>query len=107
MNVSTGSKIVCALAILTLAGLALADGINATTSPSTTTAPYVPHVAVVPPGLHQITVGDYSIFCLPEDDAWVKPGAAAAKPASRPSTMPSDLVASLKQHHDEIVTQIT
>jgi hypothetical protein len=108
------------LGVLALAAGALVVGaINAPSAVAQSAAPapgvalaapatqaYVPRLAVVPPGFHDITVGGTRIFCDPADDAWVKQGVAAVGPVTRPTTMPDDLLGRVQLLRGPITTAI-
>jgi hypothetical protein len=92
-----------------LAALAVADP---TTLPATNPAATQPaatraaHVTVVPPGYHEITIGTRSFLCLPEDDSWIHSAVATASPATRPTTMPADILQNVAQRRGQIIQQI-
>jgi hypothetical protein len=92
------------LLILGLAGalapFAWADGAPST-APATRSA--VRHVAVIPPGYHVVVVGDRKIICRPADDVWVSK--IVMGPATRPTTMPSDILADIQQKRGDILQQ--
>jgi hypothetical protein len=75
-----------------------------TTEPDT--QPTAPHVAEIPPGYHVLTVGTRQIICQPGDDDWVRKAAESVKPATRPSTMPSDIEAAIAQHRPELEAMV-
>jgi hypothetical protein len=60
------------------------------------------HAAVIPPGFHAITASDHTVFCRPQDDQWIQSALAALPPATRPTTMPSDLIASIAQKRGQV-----
>src|SRR5438067_3806054 len=45
-----------------------------------------------PPGFVKISVGDRTAICDPADEAWVKAALTAAAPATKPTTMPGELI---------------
>ncbi|HEX4056448.1 MAG TPA: hypothetical protein VHX86_19475 [Tepidisphaeraceae bacterium] len=69
------------------------------------TAP-APHKAQVPPGFVVVKAGGRSVFCEPRDQAWVQDTLASIAPATRPTTMPSDIVTRTQQHRKELVDQM-
>jgi hypothetical protein len=78
------------------------------TQPATTqsaTTQRAIHIAVIPPGFHSITVADRTVFCLPSDDDWVRDALGGLQPATRPTTLPSDLITNIQQRRDEITKQ--
>jgi hypothetical protein len=74
--------------IIALLSFAWVNGQAAPGQPATQPA----HIAVIPPGMHALKVGDRTFFCDPADDDWIKQASAKSKPATRPTTMPSDLL---------------
>lgn len=80
-----------------------ADDLPPSTEPSATTRPHTPHIAVLPPGFARITVGTHNAFCQPADEQWVRDALAAITPATRPTTMPSDMTANIEKHRDQLV----
>jgi hypothetical protein len=102
-----------AMCLVLTVGLEVAGGDEspATTASSAPTAPLdvaatqpnPPHVALPPPGFHKLTVGNRSAFCLPADDGWVREALSSVGPSTRPTTMPSDMVASIQQRRDALV----
>jgi hypothetical protein len=95
--------IVPLLAALFCAAVARGVESGATTTPTTEPAP---HKAQIPPGFHVITIGQRSAICRPEDDAWIKEVLTSVAPATRPTTMPSDIAGLLQQHRKELTTAI-
>jgi hypothetical protein len=104
----TLATILILLALLPMAAPADDASSSAAGEPATapSTQPYVPHVAVVPPGYHAITVGDRVVWCQDADEDWVRAAVAAARPATRPTTMPSDVQVSIAQHRDALAAMI-
>jgi hypothetical protein len=70
------------------------------------TAPAARAVLVMPPGFEKVTVGDHTALCQPNDAQWVKGALASIKPATRPTTMPSDLLTRIAQKRPEVVKQM-
>lgn len=61
--------------------------------PPPATSPTTPRfVMVVPPGYQQVTVAGHTALCQPNDAEWVKKALGDVKPATRPSTMPADII---------------
>jgi hypothetical protein len=89
--------------LFSVAGAMGADS-GAATEPATMPAP---HKADVPPGFHIVTAGDRSAICQPQDDDWVKDVMVAVAPATRPTTMPSDVVGFVQQRRKELTSQMT
>ncbi|HEY1923379.1 MAG TPA: hypothetical protein VGG44_11570, partial [Tepidisphaeraceae bacterium] len=95
--------IVPLLAALFCATIARGADNGAATEPTTEPAP---HKAVIPPGFHVLTVGQRSAICQPQDDAWIKDVLASVAPATRPTTMPSDIAGMLQQHRKDLTSAI-
>jgi hypothetical protein len=98
--------IVPLLAALCCSALARADGAPATEPTTEPTTEPAPHKAQIPPGFHVITTGQRSAICRPEDDAWIKAVLASVAPATRPTTMPSDIAGLIQQHRKELTAAI-
>jgi len=100
-------RTVAAIIALVLAPLILAQGqpgpAPATTTPTTTRARYV---FPIPPGFEKISVGSHTAVCLPDDAKWVRQGMERAKPATRPTTMPSDLLKRLADNRAALIKQM-
>ena len=92
-------------------GLALPAALRAQDEP-TTASTTVPATAPTtqaagkmetpPPGFIRVTVGQYSVFCLPVDEGWVKQSLNTVKPAHLPTTRPADILAKIPQQRDAI-----
>jgi hypothetical protein len=94
------------VAIITVFVLACAAGVwgdDRPAPPATRPA----HKMELPPGFHVVTVGDRSALCQPQDDSWVKQTLASVSPATRPSTMPSDMIATIGRNRDRLVGEMT
>ena len=63
----------------------------ATTAPATTTAP-ARRTLVVPPGFQKVENGGRVVLCQVADVSWVRDALSSYSPATRPSTMPADLL---------------
>src|SRR4051812_6150282 len=75
--------------------------------PRPATAPAVPpYVLVMPPGYQKVVVGEHTAVCLPADAEWVKKGLTEAKPATRPTTMPADLLKRIADNRAAVVKQM-
>lgn len=74
-----------------------------TTAPATTRARIE---ATVPPGFVKVSAGERHAMCEPANEAWVKEVMTKAAPATRPTTMPSDLTAKVKESRDAITKQL-
>jgi hypothetical protein len=87
-----------------LTPLALAQPAKSpTTSPATARARYV---FPIPQGFEKVTVANHTAVCLPEDLAWVKQAMEKVKPATKPATMPSDLLKRLADHRSALIKQM-
>ena len=76
------------------------------------TAPLAPaanpprYQLVVPPGFEKVTVAGYTAVCQSQDSAWVRQALADVKPATRPTTMPADLLRRVKENRAAVTRQI-
>lgn len=76
-------------------------------APTPTTAPARQRVAMPPPpGFEKVTVGTHTAYCLPTEAAWVKQGLTDLKPATRPTTMPADLVKRATDARPDLLKQM-
>jgi hypothetical protein len=76
-------------------------------APATEPAPEASaHKAEIPPGFHVVTSGGRSAICRPPDDAWVKDVLALIAPATRPTTLPSDIVGLIDQRRAELTSSM-
>jgi len=89
-----------------LAWIAMAAATDPATQPAPQGGQALPHKAALPPGFHVLTVGDRAAFCAAGDDAWVKPVLQSVPAATRPATMPSDVISTLQQRRSELASQI-
>jgi hypothetical protein len=64
------------------------------------------YVVTVPPGYEKHTAAGHTAICLPRDAAWVKKALAEVKPATRPSTMPADLLQRATAARPAVVKQM-
>ncbi|MDB5323128.1 MAG: hypothetical protein JWN40_4759 [Phycisphaerales bacterium] len=99
------------LALITLAGASSAQqGQGIMTSvvpPVPATAPAVPpYRLVLPPGYEKVTAAGHTALCLPADAEWVKKALTETKPATRPTTMPADLLKRVTDNRAAIVKQM-
>lgn len=97
------NTICAALAILICVAGAWAADTGAATRPTTEPAP---HKAEIPPGFIVVKAQDRSAFCQPRDQAWVRDTLASIAPATRPTTMPSDIIAMVQQRRKELAGQM-
>ena len=89
---------------LGLAIPALAQPAPATSPATTTPARYA---FPIPPGYERITGGGHTAVCTPEDAPWVRKALESVKPATRPTTMPSDLLRRLGESRAALIKQMT
>jgi hypothetical protein len=61
---------------------------------------------VVPAGFEKVTVAGHTAVCQPADSAWVRQALAEVKPATRPTTMPADLLRRVKENRAAVTRQI-
>jgi hypothetical protein len=89
-----------------VARIAVATAADSATQPAPQQGQAVGHKAEVPAGFHVLTVGDRAAFCQSGDEAWVKPVLESVPAATRPTTMPSDIISALQQRRSELATQV-
>src|SRR5215510_7114843 len=94
---------------LLLSALLAAQGIAQTTSPTTrpATTQRVRWQITLPPGFVKVAVGDRLAICDAADEAWVKEALTSAPPATKPTTMPADLLDRLASHRAALVKQMS
>jgi hypothetical protein len=80
---------------------------SAGTMPATTHVAATRYVAVIPPGFHLLAVAGHEAICMAAADTWVKPGLQQAAPATRPTTMPADILNRLDIRHDALAREMT
>ena len=61
---------------------------------------------VVPAGFEKVTVAGHTAVCQPQDVGWVRQALADVKPATRPTTMPADLLRRVKENRAAVTRQI-
>lgn len=62
---------------------------------------------VLPPGFVRIEVGQRVAVAEPADESWLREALAQIAPATRPSTMPADLVRNLTDRREELIGRMT
>jgi hypothetical protein len=81
---------------------------TATTEPTTTRARYV---ATIPPGFVRISgqgaFWSRTIFCPKDDASWLADALTPAGPATRPTTMPADLLQQLQAKRQKLIDRIS
>jgi len=77
-------------------------------APPPATAPAKPrYVLQIPAGFQKVTVGTHNALCEPADVAWVTQALNAAKPTTRPTTMPTDLLKRATAARNGIIAKMT
>lgn len=102
------SSLVAAI-LLVVAALPASAQPAPSTAPATgpATQPQRPRKAVsVPPGFKLIEDGPRRALCQPADEAWVRDALADRQPTTRPTTMPSDLLARVTAQRDDLVARM-
>jgi hypothetical protein len=61
---------------------------------------------VVPPGYEQVKGEGFTAVCLARDVGWVKQAVAGVKPATRPTTMPADVLKHVTENRAAVVKQM-
>jgi hypothetical protein len=77
--------------------------------PAAPAAPATPPARLVltpPPGFEKVTVGGHTALCEPNDKKWVTQALADVKPATRPTTMPVDLLKRVTAARDGVLKQM-
>jgi hypothetical protein len=93
--------------MLTIATAAGVSHAQPTASPPPATAPTAPpYVLEMPPGYQKIAAGGHMAICLPADAQWVKKALSETKPATRPTTMPADLLKRIADNRAAVVKQM-
>lgn len=76
-------------------------------APAPATAPAAPRFTmVVPPGYQQVAAGGHNALCQQQDVEWVKKALADVKPATRPTTMPADVLKRVTENRAAVVKQM-
>ena len=96
-----GRRLTIAPLLAALICVAAARGAEVGSATEPTTEP-APHKAEIPPGFHVVTSGERSAICRPQDDAWVRDVLASVAPATRPTTLPSDIAGLIQQRRGEL-----
>src|ERR1043166_6697076 len=89
-----------------LAFLALAMPAMAQPASKPATAPTTRYVLLMPPGYEKVTVAGHTALAQPNDLEWVKKALAEVKPATRPTTMPSDVLQKIAANRAAVVKQM-
>lgn len=61
---------------------------------------------VPPPGFHLVHIGERRFLIEPADEPWVRRAVATAPPATRPSTLPADLLANIESRGGRMVDSL-
>src|SRR4051812_45448581 len=77
-------------------------------APPATAASTAParYAVVMPAGFEKVEVGGHMAICKPADMEWVKKGLAEVKPATRPTTMPVDVLKKATAGRDTVAKQM-
>ena len=78
---------------------------TASTAPATTSAP-ARYELSIPAGFVKVTVNDRNAICEAADESWVRETLAAVGAATRPTTMPVDLIQTLGAKREELGKRI-
>lgn len=70
------------------------------------TQPVPRWVLQIPPGHELLDAGNYKIICTPEDKPWVQGALQTITPATRPTTMPSDMLQRYSQNLQSVTTKV-
>jgi hypothetical protein len=104
MNNTAMKKLLFGSLILSgLLAAAIAQADDATTQPAELVVPYV---VIVPPGMKLVQVGDRGALCRPEVEDAVHRGLENLSPATRPTTMPTDLLARLADRRSALIAEM-
>src|SRR5205809_1171424 len=99
-----------AIVIVGIAANALAQTPPATSATTSTSGPATTRRVrwrmTPPPGFVKVSVGDRVAICDPADEAWVKPALTAAPPATKPSTMPTELIQRVTDRRATLAKQL-
>src|SRR5262245_17614411 len=86
-----------ALALILTSRLAFAQATVPTSRPTTRRS------VVIPPGFERVEAASRIALCEKSDEPWVKQALQSAAPATRPTTMPSDLITRFGEKRDAIL----
>src|SRR5256885_1784711 len=100
------SALTVLLSIATAAAAGVSRAQPAAPPPPATAPVPPPYVLEMPPGYQKIAVGEHTVLCLPADAEWVKKALAETKPATRPTTMPTDLLKRVADNRAAVVKQM-
>ncbi len=64
-------------------------------------------VVQIPAGFEKLAIGGHTALCEPADVEWVKKALTTFKPATRPTTMPSDLLKRATDSRNTLVARLT
>jgi hypothetical protein len=100
------SALTVLLTIATAAGVLRAQPAVSPPPPPATAPAMPPYSLVMPPGYQKVAVGNHTAICLPTDAEWVKRALTETKPATRPTTMPADLLKRIADNRAAVVKQM-
>jgi hypothetical protein len=75
-------------------------------TPTAATAPAPRFQMVVPPGYEKVAGDGYTAVCLGRDGPWVRQAVKDVKPATRPTTMPADVLKRVTENRAAVVKQM-
>jgi hypothetical protein len=61
---------------------------------------------VMPAGFEKVVVAGHTAVCQPQDVAWVRQALGEVKPATRPTTMPADVLRRIKENRAAVTRQM-
>lgn len=74
-------------------------------APSTSAA--ARRAVVIPPGFKVIVVSGHSVICQADDEQWIRQAVASVQPATKPSTMPADLLERLTAGREMLAARMS
>src|SRR5437016_5435018 len=103
-------KITALFAIGIIAASAVAQNAPTTSATTSATAPATTRRArwqvTMPAGFVKVIAGQRVAICDPADETWIKEALTAAAAATKPSTMPADLIQRVMDHRAAMVKQM-
>jgi hypothetical protein len=104
--IGRGNTLLPALAVLICVAGAVAAETGAASQPTTRTTMPAARKAQVPRGFEVVSAGGRSAFCRKGDEGWVRAALAETAAATRPTTMPSDIITMIQQRRQELTDQM-
>src|SRR3954470_6326733 len=103
-NIRTLATLLCGLLA---AAPAFAQPAAPATPPPAAAPPAKPrYVMTPPPGFEKLTVAGHTAVCEANDAKWVRQALTDLKPATRPTTMPADLLKQVTAARSAVVKQM-